>query len=171
MAQRRHDERHGERGDDDDIEAALASRPEPRFPGFGHPLYPDGDMRAIALLEMLREALLDAGAEAVHAVPSVRAALDILDHHPITAAGGIDVVRLSCRDEVVATHPRHWGREQTIFDPVHYLALLDGAYACVKYTACDPTTTTEAPGSRSPTSDVVCIGMAAWLPAAILACR
>ena len=36
--------------------------------------------------EMLREALLDAGAETVHAVPSVRAALDVLDHHAITAA-------------------------------------------------------------------------------------
>jgi transposase len=46
-------------------------------------------------------------------------------HQPITAVGGIDAVRLVCRDEVVATHPRHWGREQTIFDPVHYLALLE----------------------------------------------
>ncbi len=46
-------------------------------------------------------------------------------HQPITAIGGLDVVRLSCRDEVVATHPRHWGREQTTFDPVHYLALLE----------------------------------------------
>jgi hypothetical protein len=45
-------------------------------------------------------------------------------HHPITAVGGIDTVRLLCRDEVVATHRRHWGREQTVFDPVHYLALL-----------------------------------------------
>ncbi|MCA0305644.1 MAG: response regulator [Proteobacteria bacterium] len=36
--------------------------------------------------EMLRETLLDAGAAAVHAVPSVRAALDVLNHHPITAA-------------------------------------------------------------------------------------
>jgi hypothetical protein len=35
------------------------------------------------------------------------------------------VVRLLCRDEVVATHRRHWGREQTVFDPVHYLALLE----------------------------------------------
>ncbi|MFY7950939.1 MAG: IS21 family transposase, partial [Armatimonadaceae bacterium] len=32
---------------------------------------------------------------------------------------------LLCRDEVVATHRRHWGREQTVFDPVHYLALLE----------------------------------------------
>ena len=46
-------------------------------------------------------------------------------HHPITAVGGVDVVRLLCRDEVVATHRRHWGREQTVFDPVHYLALLE----------------------------------------------
>lgn len=36
--------------------------------------------------EMLREALLDLGAETVHAVPSVRAALDVLEHHSITAA-------------------------------------------------------------------------------------
>lgn len=36
--------------------------------------------------EMLREALLDLGAETVHAVPSVRAALDVLEHHTITAA-------------------------------------------------------------------------------------
>lgn len=42
-------------------------------------------------------------------------------HHPITAVGGIDQVRLLCRDEVVATHRRHWGREQTVFDPVHYV--------------------------------------------------
>lgn len=46
-------------------------------------------------------------------------------HQPITAVGGIDAVRLACRDEVVATHPRHWGREHTVFDPVHYLALLE----------------------------------------------
>jgi hypothetical protein len=26
---------------------------------------------------------------------------------------------------VVARHPREWGREQVIFDPVHYLALLE----------------------------------------------
>ena len=46
-------------------------------------------------------------------------------HHPITVVGGIDRVRMLCRDEVVATHRRDWGREQTVFDPVHYLALLE----------------------------------------------
>jgi len=28
-------------------------------------------------------------------------------------------------DRLIARHPRHWGREQFIFDPVHYLALLE----------------------------------------------
>lgn len=46
-------------------------------------------------------------------------------HRPITVVGGIDRVRLLCREEVVATHPRNWGREHTTFDPVHYLALLE----------------------------------------------
>ena len=36
--------------------------------------------------EMLREAMLDLGAGSVHAVPSVRAALDVLGQHAITAA-------------------------------------------------------------------------------------
>ncbi len=27
--------------------------------------------------------------------------------------------------ELVATHARHWGREQVTYDPVHYLALLE----------------------------------------------
>lgn len=46
-------------------------------------------------------------------------------HRPITVLGGLDEVRLMCRDEVVATHRRDWGREQVAFDPVHYLALLE----------------------------------------------
>ena len=46
-------------------------------------------------------------------------------HRPITVVGGIDRVRLLCREEVVATHRRNWGREHTTFDPVHYLALLE----------------------------------------------
>jgi transposase len=46
-------------------------------------------------------------------------------HHPITAVGGLDEVRLVCRDHVVARHRRHWGKEHVTFDPVHYLALLE----------------------------------------------
>jgi transposase len=46
-------------------------------------------------------------------------------HQPITVVGGLDEVRLVCRDRLVARHPRHWGREHVTFDPVHYLALLE----------------------------------------------
>jgi transposase len=46
-------------------------------------------------------------------------------HQPITVVGGLDEVRLVCRDRLVARHRRHWGREHVAFDPVHYLALLE----------------------------------------------
>jgi transposase len=46
-------------------------------------------------------------------------------HQPITVVGGLDEVRLVCRDRLVARHRRHWGREHITFDPVHYLALLE----------------------------------------------
>jgi transposase len=46
-------------------------------------------------------------------------------HQPVTVVGGLDEVRLVCRDQVVARHRRHWGREHVTFDPVHYLALLE----------------------------------------------
>jgi transposase len=46
-------------------------------------------------------------------------------HQPITVVGGLDEVRLVCRDRLVARHRRCWGKEQVAFDPVHYLALLE----------------------------------------------
>ena len=46
-------------------------------------------------------------------------------HQPITIVGGLDEVRLVCRDRLVARHRRHWGAERVTFDPVHYLALLE----------------------------------------------
>lgn len=46
-------------------------------------------------------------------------------HQPITVVGGLDEVRLVCRDRLVARHRRHWGAEHVTFDPVHYLALLE----------------------------------------------
>src|SRR5207244_1510280 len=39
-----------------DRELALLSR-DAALPGFGHPLYPDGDVRAATLFEMMRESL------------------------------------------------------------------------------------------------------------------
>ncbi len=46
-------------------------------------------------------------------------------HHGLTAVGGIETVRVLARDQVVAEHPRDWGRESVRYDPVHYLALLE----------------------------------------------
>jgi len=46
-------------------------------------------------------------------------------HQAVTAVGGIDEVRLVVGGLVVARHRRCWGKEQTCFDPVHYLALLE----------------------------------------------
>lgn len=34
-------------------------------------------------------------------------------------------VRLVYQDRLVATHPRCWERERTLFEPIHYLALLE----------------------------------------------
>ena len=39
--------------------------------------------------------------------------------------GGIEGVRIVEGDHLVATHPRCWEKEQTTFDPRHYLALLE----------------------------------------------
>jgi transposase len=46
-------------------------------------------------------------------------------HQAITVVGGLDEIRLVCRDHLVARHRRHWGKEHVTFDPVHYLALLE----------------------------------------------
>jgi len=46
-------------------------------------------------------------------------------HHDVTVLGGIDQVRIEAGTELVATHARHWGKEHTTYDPVHYLALLE----------------------------------------------
>jgi transposase len=46
-------------------------------------------------------------------------------HQAITVVGGLDEIRLVCRDHLVARHRRHWGKEHVTFDPIHYLALLE----------------------------------------------
>jgi transposase len=56
-------------------------------------------------------------------------------HHKMTVIGDCHKVRMMCRDEVVATHPRDWGREQVRYDPVHYLALLERRPGAVDFAA------------------------------------
>jgi len=46
-------------------------------------------------------------------------------HHELTVTGGIEDVQVACAGELVTTHPRCWEKEQTRFDPRHYLALLE----------------------------------------------
>lgn len=56
-------------------------------------------------------------------------------HHKLTVVGDTQKVRVMCKDQVIAEHPRDWGREQVRYDPVHYLALLErrpGAFDVAK---------------------------------------
>jgi hypothetical protein len=46
-------------------------------------------------------------------------------HHEVIVSGGIEQISISSGPELVATHPREWGREHTTYDPRHYLALLE----------------------------------------------
>jgi transposase len=46
-------------------------------------------------------------------------------HHELTVTGGIEQIEISSGTELVATHQRDWGAEQTAYDPRHYLALLE----------------------------------------------
>jgi transposase len=46
-------------------------------------------------------------------------------HRQITIVASVDEVRLTFQGELIARHSRHWGREKHVFNPVHYLALLE----------------------------------------------
>jgi len=54
-------------------------------------------------------------------------------HHPVTAVGNIQEVRLIVNDRVVACHPRDWARENVHYNPVHYLALLERKPGCLDF--------------------------------------
>lgn len=46
-------------------------------------------------------------------------------HRPVTVIGTVDEVRIVFEDRLIARHARCWDREQSRFEPVHYLALLE----------------------------------------------
>jgi transposase len=46
-------------------------------------------------------------------------------HRKLLTVATVDEVRLVYEDRLVARHPRCWGREQALYNPVHYLALLE----------------------------------------------
>jgi hypothetical protein len=46
-------------------------------------------------------------------------------HRDVLIRGYVDQVVISCGAEVIARHPRSYEREDFVFDPLHYLALLE----------------------------------------------
>ena len=46
-------------------------------------------------------------------------------HHDLTAIGTVEKVRVLFGEEVIATHRRCWNKQKVVFDPIHYLALLE----------------------------------------------
>ncbi len=46
-------------------------------------------------------------------------------HQDVWVRGYVDRVVIGCRGEVIAQHPRCYDREDMIFDPVHYLPLIE----------------------------------------------
>ena len=46
-------------------------------------------------------------------------------HHPVLVKGYVDRVLIYRDDRLIADHDRVWAKEQTIFEPQHYLALLE----------------------------------------------
>ena len=46
-------------------------------------------------------------------------------HREVWVRGYVDAVVIGCGGEIVARHPRCYDREDMVFDPVHYLPLLE----------------------------------------------
>ena len=46
-------------------------------------------------------------------------------HRPVLVRGYVEEVVIACGAEIIARHPRSYAREDFIFDPLHYLALLE----------------------------------------------
>ena len=46
-------------------------------------------------------------------------------HHDVLVRGYVHEVMISCGAEVIARHPRSYEREDFIFEPLHYLALIE----------------------------------------------
>ena len=46
-------------------------------------------------------------------------------HQDVWIRAYVDTVVIGCRGEVIARHPRCWDRDEIVFDPIHYLPLLE----------------------------------------------
>jgi len=52
---------------------------------------------------------------------------------PVTIKGYVDRVVIIARSQVVASHPRHYGRHAPVLDPIHYLITLSRKPAALDY--------------------------------------
>jgi hypothetical protein len=46
-------------------------------------------------------------------------------HQEVWVRAYVDEVVIGCRGEIIARHPRCWAREDVVFDPLHYLPLIE----------------------------------------------
>jgi hypothetical protein len=46
-------------------------------------------------------------------------------HREVLIRGYVDTVTIACGADIIARHPRSYEREDFVFDPLHYLALLE----------------------------------------------
>src|SRR5690606_16413372 len=46
-------------------------------------------------------------------------------HQEVWVRGYVDEVVIGCRGEIIARHPRSWELEDFVFDPLHYLPLIE----------------------------------------------
>ena len=46
-------------------------------------------------------------------------------HRDVMVRGYVDQVVISCGSEVIARHPRSYERDDFVYDPIHYLSLLE----------------------------------------------
>ena len=56
-------------------------------------------------------------------------------HRDVWLRGYVDQVVIGCGGDVIARHPRCWDREDMVFDPVHYLPLLEQKTAALDQAA------------------------------------
>jgi hypothetical protein len=52
-------------------------------------------------------------------------------HRPAVVQGFVDRVTISCEQRVVAEHPRAYGGERYVLEPLHYLRLLERKPGCL----------------------------------------
>ena len=56
-------------------------------------------------------------------------------HRDVLVRGYVDQVVISCAAEVIAKHPRSYERDDFVFDPIHYLPLLERKTAALDQAA------------------------------------